>query len=304
MRIRHIAVFSAAVLAGALAGSLLGPRPAQAVARELIELQRDVTSLLQGQKDLTTQMTQDHTGMRTIVDQTNSSLGKIEGTMGSLQKSVQDVQANSGARLDTMSTQVQGLSDNLEEIKSRLGKLNQQLVDLQNSVQSLDAKISGSSPAPAAGTANPAPSAVSSPSASAAPSGPAPSADTLYSNGLRDITGGKYDLARSEFQDYLKYYGDTDLASNAQFYLGEIAYSQKQFGQAVAEYEKVLNNYPKSFKLAPARLKKGMALIELGQKNSAVRELREVVKRYPGTEEDRRARAKLKELGVAITATR
>ncbi len=297
MRIRHIAVFSAAVLAGALAGSLLGPRPAQAVARELIELQRDVTSLLQGQKDLTTQMTQDHTGMRTIVDQTNSSLGKIEGTMGSLQKSVQDVQANSGARLDTMSTQVQGLSDNLEEIKSRLGKLNQQLVDLQNSVQSLDAKISGTSPAPAAGAA------ISSPGPSAVPSG-APSADTLYSNGLRDITGGKYDLARSEFQDYLKYYGDTDLASNAQFYLGEIAYSQKQFGQAVAEYEKVLNNYPKSFKLAPARLKKGMALIELGQKNSAVRELREVVKRYPGTEEDRRARAKLKELGVAITATR
>ena len=303
MRIRHIAVFGAAVLAGALAGSLLGPRPAQAVARELIELQRDVTSLLQGQKDLTTQMTQDHTGMRTIVDQTNSSLGKIEGTMGSLQKSVQDVQANSGARLDTMSTQVQGLSDNLEEIKSRLGKLNQQLVDLQNSVQSLDAKISGASPAPAAGAGNPA-AAVSSPSASAVPSGPAPSADTLYSNGLRDITGGKYDLARSEFQDYLKYYGDTDLASNAQFYLGEIAYSQKQYGQAVAEYEKVLNNYPKSFKLAPARLKKGMALIELGQKNSAVRELREVVKRYPGTEEDRRARAKLKELGVAITATR
>src|SRR5713226_6614193 len=150
MRMRNVAMFSAAILAGALAGSLVGPRPAEAVARELIELQRDVTSLLQGQKDLATQVTQDHTGMRTIVDQTNSSLGKLEGTMGSLQKSVQDVQANSGARLDTMSTQVQGLSDNLEEIKSRLGKLNQQLVDLQNSVQSVDAKLSGSSPAPAA----------------------------------------------------------------------------------------------------------------------------------------------------------
>ena len=35
-----------------------------------------------------------------------------------------------------------------------------------------------------------------------------------------------------------------------------------------------------------------------------VRELREVVKRFPGTEEDRRARAKLNELGVAVTATR
>ena len=296
MRIRHVFIFSAAVLAGALAGSLVGPRPAEAVARELIELQRDVTSLLQGQKDLATQVTQDHTGMRTIVDQTNSSLGKLEGTMGSLQKSVQDVQANSGARLDTMSTQVQGLSDNLEEIKSRLGKLNQQLVDLQNSVQSLDAKISGSAPAPSGGTATP--------TASGAAGGPAPSADTLYSNGLRDITSGKYDLARSEFQDYLKYYGDTDLASNAQFYLGEISFKQKQYGDAVAAYEKVLTNYPKSFKLAPARLRKGMALIELGQKTGAVREFREVVRRYPGTEEDRQARAKLKELGVAVTATR
>jgi len=47
-----------------------------------------------------------------------------------------------------------------------------------------------------------------------------------------------------------------------------------------------------------------MALIELGQKPGGIRELREVVKRYPGTEEDRRARAKLKELGVAVTAAR
>jgi tol-pal system protein YbgF len=119
---------------------------------------------------------------------------------------------------------------------------------------------------------------------------------------LRDITSGKYDLARQEFQDYLKYYSDTDLASNAQFYLGEIAYSQRSYEQAVTEYDRVLTNYPKSFKLAPARLKKGMALIELGQKNGGIRELREVVKRYPGTEEERRARAKLKELGVGVTA--
>jgi tol-pal system protein YbgF len=304
MRIRNIAIFSAAVLVGAVAGSLVGPRPAEAVAREIIDLQRDVTSLLQGQKDLSDKVIQDHTVMKTLVEQSNDNIGKLASTMGSLQKSVQDVQANSGARLDTMSTQVQGLSDNLEEIKSRLGKLNQQLVDLQNTVQSLDAKISGgAAPAPATGAAKPIASAGSPPGSSVLPAG-APSADTLYSNGLRDITSGKYDLARSEFQDYLKFYGDTDLASNAQFYLGEIAYSQKTYDVAVAEYEKVLTNYPKSFKLAPARLKKGMALIELNQKPAGVRELREVVKRYPGTEEDRRARAKLKELGVAVTATR
>jgi tol-pal system protein YbgF len=301
MRIRHIAAFSAAMLAGVIGGSLIGPRPAEAVARELIELQHDVTTLLQGQKDQSTQMTQDHTVLKTLVEQTGDNVNKMSGTMSSLQKSVQDVQANSGARLDTMSTQVQGLSDNLEEIKSRLGKLNQQLVDLQGIVQSLDSKISGTGTAPTTNSA-PAGSNPTAASASVVPTGPAPSADTLYSNGLRDITSGKYDLARSEFQDYLKYYGDTDLASNAQFYLGEIAYSQKQYAQSVTEYDRVLSNYPKSFKLAPARLKKAMALVELGQKSTAIREFREVVKRFPGTEEDRRARAKLKELGAGVTA--
>jgi len=309
MRARNIVIFSAAVLAGALGGSLMGPRPAEAVAREIIELQRDVTSILQGQKDLSTQVTQDHTVMKTLVEQSGDTVGKLNGTMSALQKSMQDVTANSGARLDTMSTQVQGLSDNLEEIKSRLGKLNQQLVDLQNTVQSVDAKISGgggapsNSAAPSGGGMSSQPAGGSLPPSGAA-GGAAPSADTLYSNGLRDITSGKYDLARQEFQDYLKYYGDTDLASNAQYYLGEIAYSQKNYEQAVGEFDKVLNNYPKSFKLAPARLKKGMALIELGQKTSGVRELRDVIRRFPGTDEERRARAKLKELGVAVTASR
>jgi tol-pal system protein YbgF len=307
MRARNIAIFSAAVLAGAIVGGAVGPRPAQAVARELIELQRDVTALLQGQKDLSTQMTQDHTVMKTLVEQSGDTVGKLNGTMSALQKSVQDVQANSGARLDTMSTQVQGLSDNLEEIKSRLGKLNQQLVDLQNTVQSVDAKISGGgastpSSGPGGSGGGMPPAGSQPPAGGASGAGSAPSADTLYSNGLRDITSGKYDLARQEFLDYLKYYGETDLASNAQFYLGEIAYSQKNYDQAVAEFDKVLSNYPKSFKLAPAHLKKGMALIELGQKTAGVRELRDVVKRFPGTEEERRARAKLKELGVGVTA--
>ncbi len=331
MQLRNIAIFSAAALAGIIAGSAIGPRPAEAVARELIEMQRDVSTLLQGQKDLASQMTQDHTVMKTLVEQSSDNVGKLNSTMSSLQKSVQDVQANSGARLDTMSTQVQGLSDNLEEIKSRLGKLNQQLVDLQSSVQSVDAKISGG------GTAAPPTAAVPPNSGSATynggnsgngfpttpsysssgsvspgavnpnnvlpPPSSAPSADTLYSNGLRDITSGKYDLARSEFQDYLRFYGTTDLASNAQFYLGEIAYSQKNYDLAVSEYDKVLTGYPRSFKTAPARLKKALANIELGQKATGVRELREIVKRYPSTEEDRRARAKLKEMGASLSAS-
>ena len=65
-------------------------------------------------------------------------------------------------------------------------------------------------------------------------------------------------------------------------------------------YTKVLENYPKSFKLAPARLKKALALIQVGEKTTAIRELRNVVRLYPGTEEARRARAELGKLGATV----
>jgi tol-pal system protein YbgF len=294
LRKQTILFFGGAFLAGALGSLLFSPAPVGAVAREIIELQRDVTALLQGQKDITSSIDQKHATIKTLLDQNTSAIGGLNNVMGNLQKAVQDVQANSGARLDSMSTQVQALSDNLEEVKVRLGKLNQQLADIQNTLQTIDSKLATAG-APASGGTPPG-------SATSPAAGSQPSADTLYSNGLRDITGGKYDLARQEFLDYLKYYPQTDLASNAQFYLGEISFAQKQYGQAATEYEKVFVNFPKSFKLAPAHLKRGLALLEIGQKVSAVRELREVIRRYPGTDEEKRARAKLHELGVSPTA--
>lgn len=296
MRTRWLVFLAAAMLAGAVGGALLTPAPVGAVAREIIQLQRDVALLIQAQRDLQRSVDEKHAIQKTLLEQNLDAVSKLNIALGGLQKTVQDVQANSGARLDTMTTQVQGVADNLEDVKARIGKLNQQLAEMQGTLQSLDAKLA--TPAPAPGATPP----PTGPGGAAAPSGPPPSADVLYSNGLRDFQGGKYDLSRQEFSDYLKYYADTDLASNAQFWLGEIAYAQKDYKTAVTEYDKVITNYPKSFKQATARLKKGMALVELGQKASAIRELREVVRRFPGTDEDRRARAKLKELGVLVSA--
>ena len=316
MRKRPMAYVAAAMLAGALGGALLGPAPVGAVAREIVELQQSVNQLIQGQKDLQTAMAQNAAVDKTLMEQSMDTVNKMTGTMMALQKTVQDMQASSGARLDTMSTQIQGISDNLQETLARMGKLNQQLADTQNAIQGIDAKLASSAPPPASAAppiagAPGAPGAASAPgglplasgtpaaAAATMPPGSAPSADLLYSNGLRDLNGKKYDLAAQEFSDYLKYYGTTDLASNAQFYLGEIFYAQQQYDQAIDAYGKVIDNYPKSFKLAPAHLKRALALISLGEKTSGVSELRMVVKTYPGTDEERRAKAKLQELGVA-----
>ena len=318
MRIRWVVFFGAAMLAGALGGSLFGPAPAGAVAREIIELQTGVTQLLQGQQNMQTEITQTAAVQRTLIEQSLDSVNKLNGSMSAVQKTTQDFSAASGARLDTMGTQVQGLSDNVSDLQARLGKLDQKLTDIQNTLQNVDSKLAS----PAGGTAPPpiAPppsggtstqggatpggmplAAPAGPGASAVPAAAPPaSADVLYSNALRDINGKHYDLATQEFQDYLRYYGDTDLASNAQFYLGEIGFMQNQFQAALDNYNKVIENYPKSFKTASARMRKGFCLAELGQKASAVRELRAVVRLYPGTDEARRAAAKLKEMGATV----
>jgi len=285
------------MLAGALGGALLGPAPAGAVAREIIELQTGVTQLIQGQQAMQTAITQNAAVQRTLIEQSLDSVNKLSTSMASIQKNTQDFSAASGARLDTMGTQVQGLSDNVADLQARLGKLDQKLTDIQNTLQNVDSKMAAPPPAanPAATAPSPSGGPGASPMASAAP--PA-SADVLYSNGLRDINGKHYDLAAQEFQDYLKYYSDTDLASNAQFYLGEIAFMQGEYQRALDAYNKVVENYPKSFKTASSRMRKGFCLAELGQKAAAIRELRTVVRRYPGTDEAKRSAAKLRELGA------
>ncbi len=304
MRTRWLALVLAAVFCGAVGGTLFAPQPAGAVSKEMIELQQQVTQILQAQQDLRSAVDGNNAALRTLVQQSLDSVNRLDGEMGSLQKSVQEVQANTGARIDTMTQQTQGISDNMQDVQSRVAKLSQQLTDVQNLLQSIDAKVSGGSTtgAPAAMNApggNPDNSAPAPPSA---PVGLAPiSADTLYQNGLRDLTGGKYDLARQEFSDYIKNFPSNDLASNATFYLGEIAYAQDDFKGAIASYDTVLANYPKSFKLPASLLKKAMAELELGMKASGIRDLREVDRRFAGSDEARRAQAKLRELGAATT---
>ena len=297
MRTRWIVLGIGVLLAGALGGAILTPPPASAVSRDIIELQQQVQQLIQSQRDMRSAMDTNNATLKTLVQQSLDSVNQLNNQMGVVQKTVQEMQANTGARIDTMTTQTQGLSDNMQDVQARVGKLSQQMNDIQGLMQSIDGKLSGSGGAPAGGGTS------SGPGGNAGVPAMAPiSADTLYQNGLRDFTSGNYDLARQEFSDYLKNFPSNALAGNAQFYLGEVAYAQEDYQNAVTQYDKVLYSYPKSYKLAAALLKKGQAEVKLGQKASGTRDLREVIRRFPGTDEARQAQAKLKETGATTAA--
>ncbi len=114
----------------------------------------------------------------------------------------------------------------------------------------------------------------------------------------------KNDIVTQEFNDYLKFYPNTDLAGNAFFYLAEIQYRQGNYQEAVRNYDQVLQNFPSGNKAAAAQLKKGTALIQLGKKDDGVRELRHVIQRYPRAIEATQAREQLRKLGVPPGAVR
>jgi TolA-binding protein len=145
------------------------------------------------------------------------------------------------------------------------------------------------------------------------PSGAAPGAtgaqqapplqETLQA-GVRDYTAGRYQVAQGEFQDVAHFYPLDDAAGTAQFYLGEIAYQQKDYPTAINNYNAVLEGFSGNAKASAAQLHKGFALIALDKRDEGIHELRSLIQRHPQTPEARAARAKLTALGVKAEAGR
>ncbi len=286
MRTRNKLVWLAAVLI------LVSGCPAFGVSKEIIQLQTQVQALQDQVSRMQQSIDMNMGAMRNLIEQSADSVNKMNTAVSELQNKMQGQITDSNGRVEQLSSQIQSLHDAVDELKSRLAKVSKQLDTMQQSGQNLAAGQPGMTSAPGG-----------PPDAGAGANLNAPPPDTLYNNALRDYNSGKYDLASGEFGDYLKYYSNTDLAGNAQFYLADIEYRQGNFEAAAKDYDKVLEQYPGGSKAAAAQLKKGYALLELGQRDAGVRELNSLIARYPRSIEASQARDRLRRLGVASTGT-
>ncbi|MFO0730842.1 MAG: tetratricopeptide repeat protein [Nitrospiraceae bacterium] len=90
----------------------------------------------------------------------------------------------------------------------------------------------------------------------AKPSGPAPEVPTIvpgvpsitptsaFNLAYNDYLNGKYDLAVSGFQRFIKDFPSTSLTPNAHYWLGESYYAQKDYIRAIQSFDHVVNEYP------------------------------------------------------------
>ena len=125
---------------------------------------------------------------------------------------------------------------------------------------------------------------------------PALTDETLYNSSLNFFKEGKYDMAIEGFQNFLQKYPHSELADNAQFWIGECHMANKQYEQAILAYQKVIKDYPNGNKVPNALLKQATAFSEINDKISAKLLLQKIISNYPNSPEAKRAESLLQKL--------
>lgn len=262
--------------------------------KDIVQLQTQVQQLSDQIARL--QQTNDERfgALRSLVEQNTDTINKVANSLDAITQSLKAQNVDQGGKIDQVSSQVQSMHDSVDELKARLAQVSKQLSDMAAAQQNIQSQ-------PPSGQ----PGQTGQPGATSQPQQPqAPPADQLYNEALGDYNAGKYNLATQEFNDYIKYYGNTDLAGNAQYYLADMEYRQENYQQAIQDYDKVIEQYPSGNKAAAAQLKKGYALLQLNQRDAGIRELRALVARYPRSLEAQQAKDRLRSLGASTAASK
>jgi TolA-binding protein len=295
------------------------PAAALAASKEIQELQRDVALLQESVKQLQQSQDRQLSALMEAVRLTNDNAGKSNTSMAvmerMLQQSLQDIQnkvtapvAGLSARMDGVSTDVRTLQQAVTDLTSTVEKIQAQLTDISNAVKLLQTPAA---PPPGqggdAGMGQPGtPGGMAGPMAGGGMASQAPCmpSNDLYNSALRDRTSGKLTLAVQEFQDVLRCYGNTDLAPNAQYYIGWIHYSLGDYPTAQKDFDAVLERYPDNSKMPDAFYYKGLTLVKMGQRTAASDEFIQLIQRFPTNSLASQACAQLKEMGKNCPSTR
>ena len=271
--------------------------PAFPVAKEIVEMQRDMAILTVELRRLKSQLgerlavldEQNKQGLE-MLNRLSQSLAVIERVITRQSESVQKPVSSMSVKVDTLVSEVSGLRDVVEALNSRFSKVQQEIGDIKDHLTTLPPP-SGESSQAGGGTG------VRDGFSAAA-------AETLFSSAMGDFHRGNYDLSKAQFGDYLRDYSRTVRAVEAQYYLGAIAYQGDDLEEAVRNFDLVLERYPVGTITPDAQYKKGLSLMNLNRLPEAIVELRNVVDRFPNSNIAPNAEAQIQALRGLTNASK
>src|SRR5258706_8632708 len=193
------------------------------------------------------------------------------------------------AKIDQMSDDFRSVATNVADLVRRMNALDTKLADIKSAISTIQAPVPVPAPGPGQATAVP----------GGPPSGT--SALTLWENAHRDQSSGKLELAMEEYQNYVKWFGDTENAPAAQYQIAYMYFNASQYEDAAPAFDAVLERWPENRNTQDALYYKAVSLQRGKHPTEAVKAYKEYISRYPRGEHIQNAHANLRTLGMEST---
>jgi tol-pal system protein YbgF len=273
--------------------------PAAAQNKREMQMMADIRMLQEQNQQLQVLLAQ-------LNDALNGSLKTLNGRLDDQANVNRKAFADQNLKIDQFASDLRVVREGVSENNVRISSLSQEMEALRLSIPqypgSAPAGVPPSTDPNAAPTAGAAPTGTPAAPVAPVPSAPAPSAgigmspQRVYDTAWADYTSGQWDLCISGFDMYLRTFPRSDLADEAQFYIGECHYADGKNQEAVQAYTQVITNYPRGQSVAPAYYKRGLAFERLGQVDRARESFEAVVKSFPDSDAARLAKQNLDRL--------
>lgn len=117
-----------------------------------------------------------------------------------------------------------------------------------------------------------------------------------YRGAWQALNGQQYDRAIQQFRTFQRKNPASELADDAQFWIGESYFTRRDYNRAILEYNDVLK-YRKGDKVPAALLRQSQAFVEIGDKTDARLILQKLINDHPNSKQAKDARERLQNLG-------
>ncbi|MCP4293154.1 MAG: tetratricopeptide repeat protein [bacterium] len=91
----------------------------------------------------------------------------------------------------------------------------------------------------------------------------------IYDMAVLDRDQGNVTLARQGFTEFLKQYPTSEISDDALYWLGDLAYGEKEYEEALGYFQKLLEQYPRAEFAPAAMFKSRTCFLELNRQDDA-----------------------------------
>lgn len=227
-------------------------------------------------------------------------LGQLEARLNRIEQAVQN-QARMVAQVQSLQSEMRELRGSVEEVQHHLDSTSQRQRNLYLDVDGRLQKLESSASVTDGRSRRPALSSTAKVTTPAVASSPGPDDQEIsdrdaYQAAIALLREGHYQKAAEKFEHFLGQYPDSQFSDNAQYWYAETFYVTRKFTEALAAFQKVVANYPRSQKVPDALLKIGYCDYELGYWDAARAALTRVTSEYADTTAAHLAQRRLEQM--------